>query len=88
MHVVYLSSYCALQPTDLMSTASIYQTGTTNQSTFGGPFTRSVFSQSQSERSTTSMAGADDLEHHENVGSTAGKQNIEGNKFGFGSGNQ
>ncbi|CAH1772344.1 unnamed protein product [Owenia fusiformis] len=36
-------------PTDLMSQASIYQTGTVSASTFGGgPFTRSVFSQSQS----------------------------------------
>ncbi|ELU18109.1 hypothetical protein CAPTEDRAFT_219442 [Capitella teleta] len=41
-------------------TASIYQTGTVTASTFGGgPFTRSVFSASQSERSTGSMT--DDL---------------------------
>ncbi|XP_064626087.1 dynein axonemal intermediate chain 4-like isoform X1 [Lineus longissimus] len=41
-------------PTDLMSSASIYQTGTV--STYGGgPFTRSVFSTSQSERSSDSI---------------------------------
>ncbi|KAK2155931.1 hypothetical protein LSH36_226g00003 [Paralvinella palmiformis] len=46
----------AATPTDLMSQASIYQQGTVTASTFGGgPFTRSVFSVSQSERSTGSM---------------------------------
>lgn len=58
-------------PTDLMSQASIYQTGTVTASVFGGPFTRSVFSQSQSERST-SASMTDDLSepHHEMAGST------------------
>lgn len=47
-------------PTDLMSQASMYQGGTVTQSTFGGgPFTRSVFSASQSGRSTGSIT--DDL---------------------------
>lgn len=46
----------AATPTDLMSQASIYQQGTVTASTFGGgPFTRSVFSASQSGRSTGSM---------------------------------
>ncbi|XP_074640566.1 dynein axonemal intermediate chain 4-like [Tubulanus polymorphus] len=45
-------------PTDLMSQASIYQTGTV--STYGGgPFTRSVFSTSQSEKSSESFSAED-----------------------------
>ncbi|XP_033737005.1 WD repeat-containing protein 78-like isoform X1 [Pecten maximus] len=47
-------------PTDLMSQASIYNTANVTASTFGGgPFTRSVFSQSQGT-GTDSMMGGDD----------------------------
>ncbi|XP_069127668.1 dynein axonemal intermediate chain 4-like isoform X3 [Argopecten irradians] len=47
-------------PTDLMSQASIYNTANVTASTFGGgPFTRSVFSQSQGT-GTDSMMGGDE----------------------------
>lgn len=60
-----LADSSAGTPTDLMSQASIYQTGTVTASTFGGgPFTRSVFSASQSGRSTGSIT--DEMEPQSN----------------------
>ena len=47
----------SLQPTDLMSQASIYQAGTTS---FAGPFTQSVFGTSITKSSRSSFA--DDFE--------------------------
>ncbi|XP_060071866.1 dynein axonemal intermediate chain 4-like [Ylistrum balloti] len=49
-------------PTDLMSQASIYNTANVTASTFGGgPFTRSVFSQSQGTGTDSMMGGEDEI---------------------------
>lgn len=54
-------------PTDLMSQASIYNTGTVTASTFGGgPFTRSVFSQSY-DTGSESMVEPDETDQSQDI---------------------
>ncbi|XP_062586198.1 dynein axonemal intermediate chain 4-like isoform X3 [Saccostrea cucullata] len=64
-----LADSSAGTPTDLMSQASIYNTGNVTASTFGGgPFTRSVFSASQGTTSD-SMMGEDITEPSQDMSS-------------------
>ncbi|XP_048760663.1 dynein axonemal intermediate chain 4-like isoform X4 [Ostrea edulis] len=64
-----LADSSAGTPTDLMSQASIYNTGNVTASTFGGgPFTRSVFSASQGTASD-SMIGEDITEPSQDMSS-------------------
>ncbi|XP_053395238.1 dynein axonemal intermediate chain 4-like isoform X2 [Mercenaria mercenaria] len=60
-------------PTDLMSQASIYNTGTVTASTFGGgPFTRSVFSQSY-DTGSESMAEPDETDQSQEISTAWGE---------------
>ncbi|WAR24226.1 DNAI4-like protein [Mya arenaria] len=60
-------------PTDLMSQASIYNTGTVTASTFGGgPFTRSVFSASY-DTGSESMIEAEDTDQSHDINTTWGE---------------
>ncbi|XP_060590688.1 dynein axonemal intermediate chain 4-like isoform X2 [Ruditapes philippinarum] len=60
-------------PTDLMSQASIYNTGTVTASTFGGgPFTRSVFSQSY-DTGSESMAEPDEPDQSQEISTAWGE---------------